>query len=220
MSEPGPSPSEEGGWRDTCDTESPSLRCYFTWFERVPPPVRRGVKLAIPFLALLAMLLLPLAVALEVKATLAVFVCVALLWTLEPVPLAVTALLVPVLLVSLGVATPAQSLEPFADPIVYLLMGGLIIAEAFHINGLDRRLAFYLVARMGGDVRKALLAMMLVTALLSMWMSNTAAIALLLPVAVGVASKVVGDRPRVLAAFLLGMGMAGLFGGMATITGS
>lgn len=196
------------------------MRCYFRFFERVPPRASRAVKLAIPFLALLSVMMLPLDLEQGIKATLGVFVCVALLWTLEPVPLAVTALLVPVLLVLLGIATPFESLQPFADPIVFLLMGGLIIAEAFRVNGLDRRLAFFLVSRLGGDINRALLALMLVTALLSMWMSNTATIALLLPVSAGIASKVTQDRTKVLSIFLIGMGMAGLFGGMMTVTGS
>ncbi|MEM0448413.1 MAG: DASS family sodium-coupled anion symporter [Methanomassiliicoccales archaeon] len=220
MRQSGTNPEESVDPLESCKEGTPRLLCYFKWFDRAPKLIQKILRLVIPFLVLIFFLLLPMNISNEIRAMLAIFFCVALLWTLEPVPLAVTALIVPVLLVALGVATPVQSLQSFADPIIYLLMGGLIIAESFRVNGLDRRAALYLVAKMGGDVRKVLLALMLVTTLLSMWISNTATIALLLPVAAGVASKVVGQQPKVLAAFLLGMGMAGMFGGMATITGS
>jgi sodium-dependent dicarboxylate transporter 2/3/5 len=173
------------------------------------------VRLIVPFLALVIIDLLPLPVEDRIKYTLGTFVCVSMLWTFGPLPLPVTAILVPVLLTFFGIFPAAEALQPFADPVVYLIMGGLILAEAFRKNGIDRRLSYMMIARLGGDPRMTLLAFMLVSAILSMWVSNTATVALLIPVVLSVTS---GGRSKV--QYLLGIGFASAIGGMATITGS
>jgi len=193
---------------------------FFRFFGRLPKLAQRSIKSLLPFAFLIIIALLPLGIEPTIQYALAVFVCVAMLWTFGSFPLAVTALLVPVLLTFFGIFRAAEALEPFADPVVYLLMGGLIIAEAFRRNGLDKRLAYYLISIMGGEMRRVLLALMLTAAFLSMWISNTAAVALLIPVAFGIASKAGEDKAKMSLLFLLGIGIASVFGGMATITGS
>ncbi len=76
---------------------------------------------------------------------LGIFICIAMMWTFESLPLPATALLVPVLLTLFGVFPAADALAPYADPVVFLMIGGLILAEALRFNGLDKRLAYLMV---------------------------------------------------------------------------
>lgn len=193
---------------------------FFKFFARLPKIAQRSIKVLVPFIALLAMTVAPLPVDDQIQYSLAIFVCVSMLWTFGGLPLPVTALLVPVLLTFYGIFPTAEALQPFADPVVYLLMGGLIMAEAFRKHGIDRRLAYGIVARFGGDVGKVLLSFMLVAAVLSMWISNTATVALLIPVVLGIASRAGKDKKKLSILFLLGIGIGSALGGMATITGS
>ena len=193
---------------------------FFKFFARLPKIAQRSVKILLPFLALLALTVAPLPIDDPIQYSLAIFLCVSMLWTFGGLPLPVTALLVPVLLTFYGIFPTAEALKPFADPVVYLLMGGLIMAEAFRKHGIDRRLAYMIVARSDGDVSKILLSFMVVAAVLSMWISNTATVALLIPVVLGIASRAGDEKKRLSVLFLLGIGIGSALGGMATITGS
>ncbi|UCE81076.1 MAG: SLC13/DASS family transporter [Methanobacteriota archaeon] len=193
---------------------------FFKFFARLPRLMQRSIKIVLPFLVLLVLTIVPLPMDDPIQYSLAIFACVSMLWTFGGLPLPVTALLVPVLLTFYGIFPTADALQPFADPVVYLLMGGLIMAEAFRKHGIDRRLAYIIVARSGGDVGKVLLSFMLVAAVLSMWISNTATVALLIPVVLGIASRAGEDKKKLSVLFLLGIGIGSALGGMATITGS
>lgn len=188
--------------------------------DRLPRPVISFITILLPFVAMAIVALAPLGLESGIKYTLAVFVCVSMLWTFGALPLAVTALLVPVLLVFFGIFTPTVALAPFADPVVFLLIGGLIIAEAFRVNGLDKRMAYRLVTMARGDIRKTFIALMAISAVLSMWISNTATVALLLPVVLNIAGRANGDGRKVATLFLLGICMSTAFGSMSTIIGS
>lgn len=193
---------------------------FFKFFARLPLLVQRSIKLVLPFAVLAIVTFAPLGLEDQIKYALAIFLCISMLWTLGSLPLPVTALLVPVLLTFYGIFPTSDALRPFADPVVYLLMGGLIIAEAFRKHGIDRRLAYAVVARFGGDIGKTLLSLMVVAAVLSMWISNTATVALLIPVVLGIAANAGPEKGRLSLLFLMGIGMGSAFGGMATITGS
>ena len=193
---------------------------FFRFFAKLPRLAQRSIKILLPFLALLVLTIVPLPMEEPIQHSLAIFICVSMLWTFGGLPLPVTALLVPVLLTFYGIFPTADALQPFADPVVYLLMGGLIMAEAFRKHGIDRRLAYVIVARSGGDVGKVLLSFMLVAAVLSMWISNTATVALLIPVVLGIASRAGEEKKKLSILFLLGIGIGSALGGMATITGS
>ncbi|HIH00579.1 TPA: SLC13/DASS family transporter [Thermoplasmata archaeon] len=193
---------------------------FFRFFARLPKMVQRSIKIFLPFFVLLLLTVIPLPLDAQVQYALAIFVCVSMLWTFGGLPLPVTALLVPVLLTFYGIFGTDEALRPFADPVVYLLMGGLIMAEAFRKHGVDRRLAYTIVARFGGDVGKILFSFMIVAAVLSMWISNTATVALMIPVVLGIAARAGEEKGRLSILFLLGVGIGSALGGMATITGS
>ncbi len=193
---------------------------FFKPFAKLPKLAQKSIKLSLPFVFLVLLTIAPLELDQQVQYALAIFVCISMLWTFGALPLPVTALLVPVLLTFYGIFPTDEALMPFADPVVYLLMGGLILAEAFRKHGVDRRLAYLIVSRFGGEVSKILLSFMLVSAMLSMWISNTATVALLIPVVLGIASRAEKDKARLSVLFMIGIGIGSAIGGMATVTGS
>jgi sodium-dependent dicarboxylate transporter 2/3/5 len=145
-------------------------------------------------------------------------------WVTEAIPVAATALLGAALTVVLGVATAQDALAPFASPTIFLFLGSFILAEAIAAHGLDRRLAFGLLrnrwlASSPGRVR---FGTGLLAAGISMWMSNTATAAMLLPVVLGL----LGGTARAGAAgggatgFLLVLAYSASIGGVATPVGT
>ncbi len=118
----------------------------------------------------------------------AILVAVAVLWITEVLPLPVTAVVGPTLCVLLGVADARSALAPFADPIVFLFIGSFILARAMMLHRLDRRiaLAFLRFPWIGGHPLRVLGSLGAVTAIISMWISNTATAAMMLPVALGI----------------------------------
>ena len=109
-------------------------------------------------------------------------------WITEAIPIPATALLGATLMPVLGVASAKDALAPFADPIVFLFMGSFILARAMTVHGLDRRFALNILAIpwVGDRPLRILLMFGAVTAFLSMWISNTAATAMLFPIGLGI----------------------------------
>lgn len=120
---------------------------------------------------------------------LALLVFVAVLWLTEALHVTVTALLVPVLAIGLGVVKSKEALSAFADPTIFLFFGGFALATALHIQQLDRLIANKIMAMAKGKLSVAVIYLFSVTAFLSMWMSNTATAAMMLPLAMGILSK-------------------------------
>jgi sodium-dependent dicarboxylate transporter 2/3/5 len=118
----------------------------------------------------------------------AILAAVSVLWVSETLPLPVTALLGAVLCVVLGVAPAKTVLGYFADPIVFLFIGSFMLARAMTLHGLDRRiaLAFLSTPGVGASPARTLAAFGIVTGFISMWVSNTATTAMMLPIALGV----------------------------------
>jgi sodium-dependent dicarboxylate transporter 2/3/5 len=109
-------------------------------------------------------------------------------WICEPIPLAMTALLSSVLCVVFGVGEARAVFAPYADPIIYLFLGSFMLAEAMSIHGLDKRFAYGIMSLklIGNSSGRVLLAFGFICALLSMWISNTAATAMMFPIAIGI----------------------------------
>jgi sodium-dependent dicarboxylate transporter 2/3/5 len=143
---------------------------------------------------------------------------VVVLWVTEAVPLWVTSLCVPVVLVFTRVGTAKQALAPFFDPIIALFFGGFLMAEAMRRSGLDHRAAITIVARAGRSPVMLFATMLGVSAFLSMWMSNTAATAMLVPIAIAVTAPIghMGYRK----ATVLGIAYAATVGGVGSAIGT
>jgi sodium-dependent dicarboxylate transporter 2/3/5 len=113
---------------------------------------------------------------------------IGVLWISEVIPLPVSALLGAVLCVVLGVERADKVLAHFADPIVFVFMGGFMIARSMMIHGLDRRIAIGIlsVRWISSHPARVMGGLGLVTALLSMWVSNSATTAMMLPIGLGI----------------------------------
>ena len=109
-------------------------------------------------------------------------------WITEPIPLPMSAIMGAVLCVVCGVADARKVLGPFADPTIFLFVGSFILAEALSVHGLDKRIAYGIMSLkwVGNSTARILLAYGAITALLSMWISNTAATAMMFPIGLGI----------------------------------
>lgn len=109
------------------------------------------------------------------------------LWISEAIPLAVTALLAPALAVLLDVAPAKQVFGPFAHPLIFMFIGGFMLAEALAVHGVDRRAALWLLTRkfVRGSPTRALVVVAWTTFGFSMWINNTATTAMMCPIAIG-----------------------------------
>ncbi|QIO23486.1 DASS family sodium-coupled anion symporter [Haloarcula sp. JP-L23] len=158
---------------------------------------------------------------------LATMALAAILWVTNALPLPVTALLIPVALTTFGIYdSMEQALSGFADPLIFLFIAGFMLAAALQTHNIDRRLALTLINRMGRSPRLLILAIMLATAFMSMWVSNTATTAMMTPVALGVLAQVVGrespegEVSNMRVATLLGTAYAASVGGVGTLIGT
>jgi sodium-dependent dicarboxylate transporter 2/3/5 len=109
-------------------------------------------------------------------------------WICEPIPLSMTALASSVLCVVFGVEEAKKVFAPYADPIIYLFLGSFMLAEAMAIHGLDKRFAYGIMSSklVGNSTGRILGAFGMICAFLSMWISNTAATAMMFPIALGI----------------------------------
>jgi sodium-dependent dicarboxylate transporter 2/3/5 len=172
-----------------------------------------GVALLLPF---------PEGLSPEGQRAVALFVFTGSILALEPAPLPISALLVPVAQVALGIDTASGAFGAFAQPSLFLVLSSLFLAEALRKHGLTRRLAIYAIVASGGSLPRLLFNLMAMTTLLSMWVLNTATTAVLIPVALTIAPAChpAGAGAPVVATLVLGIAYAASLGGMATIVGS
>ncbi|OBT09377.1 Anion transporter [Vibrio sp. UCD-FRSSP16_10] len=146
---------------------------------------------------------------------------VAILWLTEALHVTVTAILIPILAVIFDIFDTQTALGNFSNPIIYLFLGGFALAAAMHVQGLDKVIADKVLIFAKGKMRTAVFMLFGVTAGLSMWISNTATAAMMLPMVLGILSKVDADKERKTYVFvLLGVAYSASIGGIATVVGS
>ncbi|MFM9849725.1 MAG: SLC13 family permease [Hyphomicrobiaceae bacterium] len=158
----------------------------------------------------------------------AVALLMAIWWMTEALPLPITALLPLVLFPLLGTAEIEAAAAPHSHPLIFLFLGGFLLARAAQKWGLDRRLTHIVLSSGSREAAGLILSLMIATAFLSMWVSNTATAMLMLPIGQSVIAAVqrrAGDRlePEVAkfsAALMLGIGYAASIGGMGTLIGT
>jgi sodium-dependent dicarboxylate transporter 2/3/5 len=143
----------------------------------------------------------------------------AIWWATEAAPIAATSLLPLVMIPFLGGGNEREAAAPYANPIVLLLLGGSIIAVAIERWGLHRRLALFFLSRAALSPSYLVLAFMAVTAFISMWVSNTAASLMMMPIALSVAAAAGGAKDFT-KAIVLGVAYAATLGGIATPMGT
>ncbi len=157
----------------------------------------------------------------DTRAGLFIFVLIGGLWLTEVFHLTFTALLVPVLGIGLGLMGVSDALGFFAHPVIAIFFGGFALASALQAQGLDSWLARSLLHLARGSLRIGVLLLFAATAVLSMWISNTATVAMMLPLALGLLHAYKPDEHVRLYAFvLLGIAWSASIGGVATLVGS
>lgn len=128
--------------------------------------------------------------------------------------------MIPILAVVLGFPDMdiKKAMADFSNPIIYIFFGGFALATALHMQRLDRKIAVSLLRLSRGSMKAAVLMLFLVTAFLSMWISNTATAAMMLPLAMGMLSHLDREKERKTYVFvLLGIAYCASIGGLGTL---
>jgi sodium-dependent dicarboxylate transporter 2/3/5 len=160
--------------------------------------------------------------------TAAIGVLMAVWWATEAVPIAVTALLPIVLFPMFGVATIQETVPPYANKVIFLFLGGFIVAFAMQRWNLHKRIALTVLQHAGSNGRSLVGGFMLASALISMWVMNTSTTMMLLPIAVSIIAVIhktvtsLDDKGRedFQYSLLLGVAYGSTIGGMATLVGT
>lgn len=151
---------------------------------------------------------------------------IAIWWMLEPVHLAVTSLLPLVLLPVLGIADMKMVATQYMDQVMFLFIGGFLLAFALEKHGLHQRIALFVICRIGATPERIMMGVMLTAWLVSMWISNTAAVMMLFPSVMAIIGQMDAhfsserQQQRFAAALLLALAYAATIGGMATLVGT
>ncbi len=160
----------------------------------------------------------------NIAAVAGITVWMAIWWITEAIPLGATALLPLVLLPLFRVQTTSAVASAYAGDLIFLFLGGFLVALAIEESGLHRRVALTIVAAMGDHPRRIVFGFMLATAALSMWLSNSATTMMLLPIAASVLAQ--ADRCSAHShrnfgvTLMLGVAYGASIGGVATIVGT
>lgn len=186
--------------------------------------MRQRIGLLLGPLLFIFILLLPAAEGMSPAAQrlAAVTLLMAVWWISEALPIAATALLPIVLFPLLGIMPTAQTTSAYANPMVYLFLGGFLIAMAMQKWSLHRRIALLTIQFVGTSPRRIILGFMLATAFLSMWISNTATAMMMLPIALAVIGQrqSEGEDGNFATALMLSIAYAASIGGVATLIGT
>ena len=157
------------------------------------------------------------------NAGLTILLFVAILWFTEAVHITVTALTVPLLAIFFKIPDMGtkEAFAGFSDPIIYVFFGGFALAAAMHVQRLDRKIAMLVISLSRGNMLAAVMMVFAVTTGLSMWISNTATAAMMLPLAMGLMSHLDKEKDRNTFVFvLLGIAYCASIGGLGTVVGS
>jgi len=166
----------------------------------------------------------------QAMAVAAVAILMAIWWMTEAVPLAVTALMPLVLFPPLGIASLDSTAREYAHPLVFLFLGGFLMAQAMQRWNLSRRFALRILRISGNKPASIIAGVMVATAFLSMWVSNTATAMMMLPIGLSIIHTIPTPTPKKAharkqvsafsAALMLGIAYAATIGGMGTLIGT
>lgn len=163
----------------------------------------------------------------QAQAVMACTLWVAIWWITEAIPIPVTSLLPIVIFPLTGALNASSTASSYADNMIFLFLGGFIIAIAMERWNLHKRIAMSIITTVGTNGKKIVLGFMGATAFLSMWISNTATAMMMLPIGIAVIKQLTGflskksdHKENFGKALMLGIAYAASIGGMATLVGT
>jgi sodium-dependent dicarboxylate transporter 2/3/5 len=140
-------------------------------------------------------------------------------WVFEPIPIPATSLIPFAMFQITGVLDKNQVAQAYGSPLILLMLGGFILSKAMERSGAHRRIALYMIRLFGGNSsRQLVLGFMTASALLSMWISNTATTLMLLPVALAILDS--AEDKALAVPLMLGVAYAASIGGIGTPVGT
>ncbi len=188
-----------------------------------------GLVLGPLLFALTLLFFAPEGLSFEARAVLATTLWVAVWWITEAIPIPATSLLPIFLLPVTGALDTGTVTSAYGDDIIFLFLGGFFIATAMEKWNLHKRIALAIIAFVGTSTQRILLGFMIATAFLSMWVSNTASVMMMVPMALAITAQVASslkgkpeanDIPIFEKALIFGVGYAGTIGGLGTLIGT
>jgi sodium-dependent dicarboxylate transporter 2/3/5 len=161
----------------------------------------------------------------EITATAAIAIWMALWWLSEAVPLSVTSLLPVVFFPALGIMDGKEISQAYINHIIFLFIGGFLVALAIQDWGLHKRIAYKILSIFGKSHNLILLGFMITTAFLSMWISNTATVMMMVPVVMAIILNLEErfgkeQTQAISTAYLLAIAYSASIGGIATLIGT
>jgi sodium-dependent dicarboxylate transporter 2/3/5 len=191
------------------------------------PVRRRGFWLGLALFGAVLLAPEPAGVSPLAWRTAAVAVLMAVWWATEALPIAATAMLPLALGPLLGIVPVERAGHGYGSSTIFLILGGCLLALALERCNLHRRIAYAIVGRAGSSARRLVLGVMVATAFVSMWVSNTSTTLMMLPVAVSIAGLVAPDhagadreRRNFATAIVLSVAYSATIGGLATLIGT
>ncbi len=187
-------------------------------------PKKFGLIVGVSFLVMTILSPAPAEMSESAWRTSGVALLLAVWWATEVLPIPVTSLLPILLFPALGVMSMENSTAPYAAPAIFLLMGGFIIATGLAKWDLHRRIALNILVRVGNSPAALIAGFMGTTALISMWISNTASTLMMIPIAMSLAGEMVKDEidqhQKFILCLILGIAYSASIGGLGTIIGT
>lgn len=220
MSDPNITPK---GPNDALDGHLPHDGNEYLFTDTFPKGTVKGLVITAIAALISVMLFNVLPFEANVNKGLSLLVFIGILWLTEALHVTITAILVVIVGVAIGIPEfdTKTALSSFANPTIYLFFGGFALAAALHVQKLDEKIALGLISMSGGRLGNAVVLIFIATAMLSMWISNTATAAMMLPLAIGMLSQVDRQKDRATFVFvLLGIAYSASLGGLGTIVGS
>ena len=176
------------------------------------------IALLIAIVVFCVLLSFPIFINKQAQQAFALLIMVAILWITEAIPLPLTSLLIPVMAIFMQLASSREAFREFSHPIIFLFMGGFVLAGALSRHALDKMLAQKLIRLARGNFYRSSILLMLATSLIASWVSNTSSTAMMIPLGLGMLVLVKKNTVSPESKFLmLGIAYSANIGGVITM---